>query len=185
MRNVAAILLALVLALLAAPVGAAGAGQGGNATERIPFVVELQQNNTRTTCPAGEGASAVCLQVRSEGTVAGLGLLQMERLAILRQAQDPSAPPCPEARTSGTFTAAGGDVLRVEGTGTFCRADGSARYTFTFGGGTGRFQGASGGGALVVPPLATGALDRWDGELFLADQAAGGGQAPRMPNTGA
>ncbi len=117
--------------------------------------------------------------------MAGLGLLQMERLAILRQAQDPSAPPCPEARTSGTFTAAGGDVLRVEGAGTFCRADGSARYTFTFGGGTGRFQGTSGGGALVVPPLATGALDRWDGELVLAGQAAGGGQAPRMPNTGA
>ncbi len=58
MRNVAAILLALVLAPLAAPAGAAGARQGGNATERIPFVVELQQNNTRTTCPAGEGASA-------------------------------------------------------------------------------------------------------------------------------
>ena len=31
----------------------------------------------------------------------------------------------------------------------------------------------------MVPPLATGALDRWNGELVLADQA------PGLPNTGA
>jgi hypothetical protein len=73
---------------------------------------------------------------------------------------------CTTATTTGTLTAANGDVLNVQADkGQSCKRSGVDTYPFTVAGGTGIFKNATGSGTITGR---RGGSDRWSGSITFA-----------------
>src|SRR5215210_817324 len=136
-RNLKALLLLLAVLLLGSfPVQAA----------ELPF--SLTGAGTVTT----DGA------VSASGRATHLGLFT--EAGQVNFVPDPNDPTRVLATGTATFTAANGDELEVLIDGSLDLTTGIATGVFTFDGGTGRFEGASGTGNFVIlQNLVTGAFE--------------------------
>lgn len=67
----------------------------------------------------------------------------------------------------GSLVTAAGDKVSFKATGTFCRANQTAKYAYTITGGSGKFAGANGTGTVTIPTPATSTTDTqtWHGTL--------------------
>ncbi|HXA29486.1 MAG TPA: hypothetical protein VN193_12175 [Candidatus Angelobacter sp.] len=99
-----------------------------------------------------------------DGTVgtSPFGALRMHRtFAVAAGVGD-----CFTSTTTGTLTAANGDVLDVQSTkGQACKRSNAASYSFTVTGGTGIFKNATGSGTIADQH---GTSDRWNGSITFA-----------------
>jgi hypothetical protein len=109
------------------------------------------------------GTAALLCQV-GDGTAgtSPFGALSMHRTV----AGQGGTGDCTTATTTGTLTAANGDVLNVQADkGQSCKKSGVDSYSFTVTGGTGIFKNATGSGTITHPH---GASDRWSGSITLS-----------------
>ena len=105
-------------------------------------------------CPADAPAAALCLHDEVEGHLTHLGKTTGTFEVVFDVAKF-GADSCGPIRKKGSFLAANGDRLDLEAEGTFCFSTVVAIYDFRITGGTGRFDGATGRGAWLVPAPAT------------------------------
>jgi hypothetical protein len=109
------------------------------------------------------GTAALLCQV-GDGTVgtSPFGALSMHRTI----ADKGGTGDCTTATTTGTLTAANGDVLNVQADkGQSCKRSGADSYTFTVTGGTGIFRKATGSGTISHR---RGGSDHWSGSIALS-----------------
>lgn len=102
--------------------------------------------------------------VSSDGVITGSGrATHLGLFTEIGQANfvpDPNDPTRVLATGKATFTAANGDDLKIMLDGSLSLVTGEASGVFTFAGGTGRFEGASGTGNFVIEQnLITGAFE--------------------------
>jgi hypothetical protein len=157
-----AALLALVLLLLAV-VAVPGAGAAPAAPVR-PFQATFTIHNVSQTFP---DPLHILEQQAGSGNATHLGLSGFSD----SQAVDLSTFPttgCALVTNSGTLSAANGDELFFAQNGPACRQpDGSlsGHFVFTFTGGTGRFQGATGGGTVDGNNVNGVITENWTGTI--------------------
>ncbi|WP_221091291.1 hypothetical protein [Deinococcus aquaedulcis] len=151
---------------------AAGMGQAQTATPTpILLRANLAQTFAQTACPSNAPAGSLCLDVTAKGIVAGLGPVELRRLVRVKGAAfNPAQPTCVEGYTRGTLSVSKTDTLTFEGLGQVCLSTGIAGYHLVVTGGTGRYAGVVGGGAVTVPPPDSGSTGRelWDVLLYPA-----------------
>jgi hypothetical protein len=124
----------------------------------VTFISEFGRYNCDLT-----GTAALLCRV-GDGTAgtSPFGALSMHRTV----ADQGGTGDCTTATTTGTLTAANGDVLNVQADkGQSCKRSGVDSYTFTVAGGTGIFRNATGSGTITDPH---GASDRWSGSITLS-----------------
>lgn len=118
-----------------------------------------------STVPAGD----TCIDVTLSAPYTELGPLTVSRVAFLNGSLfNPSTPTCIPIETQGTVTLRDG-TLAMRGIGNVCFADGSASYNLIVTGGTGRYEGAIGGGEITIPPPTSNSTGRelWSMNLYL------------------
>lgn len=135
--------------------------------EPTAFAAAIRERNTVVSCASSQPEGTTCLSVSGSGDTSRLGAVTMSRTA---QLLPPGSDSCGSSTTAGTLTTASGETISFTGKGTFCRATGTAKYTYTIAGGTGRYKGATGTGTLIIPRMAdtTTPTAAWSGTLILA-----------------
>lgn len=180
------IFLALTLSLLVACGGSgpdAGKGTGTNspsgstaspgamATPTVTatpnnwaFSATVSEKFSAEYCAANQPAGSICLSGSGSGQGSPLGQFTFTRTAVMLPGGSDS---CGPATMQGSLVTATGDTVSFKATGTFCRANQTAKYTYTITGGTGQFAGATGTGAVTIPTPATSTTDTqtWSGTL--------------------
>ena len=122
----------------------------------VSFISKLGRYNCDLT-----GTAALRCEV-GDGTAgtSPFGALRMHRTVAGQGGTDD----CTTATTSGTLTAANGDVLNVQADkGQSCKRTGVDTYTFTVTSGTGIFRKATGSGTITDDH---GASDHWSGSIM-------------------
>lgn len=119
-------------------------------------------------CAASIPAGDTCINVTLSAPYTELGPLTVSRVAFFNGSSfNPSTPTCLPIETQGTVTLRDG-TLDIRGMGNVCLADGSAAYDLVVTGGTGRYQGAIGGGQISIPPPTSSSAGRelWSFSLY-------------------
>jgi hypothetical protein len=114
-----------------------------HAASLVPFQASVSETFTAGPC----GKMLVCITAIGTGQAEHLGAISEAALITVDVNPADQQNGCaPETRTT-TLTAANGDTLTMYGTGfTRCPGSSEANDNYVVTGGTGRFQGASGGG---------------------------------------
>lgn len=157
-RSLLATVLATVSTLAVAPVASA-------APER-PLRASLVGVFAFGACPAGAPAGALCLHDEVSGPMSHLGRVTGEFDVVIDAART-GVDGCAPISKRGSFHAANGDRLDVFAEGTFCFATVIAQYRYTFAGGSGRFDDATGTGTWTVPAPSTFDGVAGEGDEFL------------------
>jgi hypothetical protein len=146
------------------------------AGEPIPFnskyirlFIEFDQEFTGTACPEGSPANAFCLDVSGTGTSVLFGDLTLARSLVADIRGDLDEFDRASVVSSGTLTDAEGDTVDFALRGVLYPRDGTADYIYLITGGTGKFDGAKGHGAVLIPPPTSGSTgtEIWIGSLQL------------------
>jgi hypothetical protein len=117
-------------------------------------------------CPPGAPAGALCLHDDVSGQMSHLGRVTGS-FDVVIDAAHAGSDGCAPITKHGSFVAANGDRLDVDGDGRFCFATAVATYTYTITGGSGRFSDATGTGTWLVPAPTTFDGVRGEGAEFL------------------
>jgi hypothetical protein len=109
------------------------------------FQVVLYEQDTPTACPSGQKTS--CLLFQGNGVAVGYGKVTMTRREVLSGAMN--SQDCQQATGPGSLSTSEQDQITFTVTGTYCFSN-PAHLTYTVTGGMGKYQGASGSGAIMV-----------------------------------
>jgi hypothetical protein len=111
--------------------------------------ITFTQDFEPAPCPTPQPDNVNCLTVSGQGTTSQFGTVSFQRTAFLT---NPAvATPCAPASTTGKLIVTKADTAAIMGNGSWCSGDGSAKYTITVKGGTGKFRNATGRGTITVP----------------------------------
>jgi hypothetical protein len=158
-----ATVLATVAMLAVAPIASAGPAR--------PLKASLVGVFAFGACPAGAPAGALCLHDEVSGPMSHLGRVTGQFDVVIDAART-GPDNCAPISKRGSFSAANGDRLDVVADGTFCFDTAIAQYTYSFAGGSGRFDDASGTGAWTVPPPSVFDGVAGEGDEFLSGTIA-------------